>query len=141
MSRRIIKFCAATVFALLVTTTAPAHAQGPVQDSAGSVKVSASGFRLDRRTGEFAQRVVVENKGAAPVAKPLYVLEGLDTRVSVKATSKHAAVPGAVPTFAAGGRDGATLQPGERTEMVMRFRAAAEGVSLAYKPRISTPGP
>ena len=143
MCKRRLVFAVAIFFSCACVNATPVGAQNLSPKTVqGSVTISAGGFRLDRRTGEFAQQLVVENKGATAIARPVYVtLAGLDARVSVRNANGSAAVPAAAPpTFTAAGRDGTSLQPGERTVLILRFRAP-EAVPLAYRPQLSLSPP
>jgi hypothetical protein len=137
MCKRHLIFSVVIFFLFAGVNATPVGAQNLSPETVqGSVTISAGGFRLDRRTGEFAQQLVVENKGATVIARPVYVtLAGLDARVSVRNANGNATVPAAVPTFMAAGRDGSSLQPGERTVLILRFRTP-EGVPLAYRPQL-----
>jgi hypothetical protein len=142
MRKRHLVFAVAIFFSCACVNATPVGAQNRSEETVrGSVTISAGGFRLDRRTGEFAQQLVVENKGTTVVARPVYVtLTGLDARVSVRNANGNATVPAAAPTFMAAGRDGSSLQPGERTALILRFRTP-EGVPLAYRPQLSLSPP
>ena len=106
---------------------------GGLREITGQVETTASGFRLDRRTGHFVQSVTLANTGGQPIRGPLYVGAGtLPEGVSVTGAQQATAMGPllSVPLDKAG-----LLKPGERRVTVLRFDNR-ENKPIQYRLRV-----
>lgn len=103
--------------------------------AAPSVKITASGFVLNRRTGRIVQQVTLANTGSTAVAGPVYlVLDSLSANTSlinVSGTTAHNA-PNASPYVTA---TSGPLAAGASTSLTLEFTPPASG-GVSYLPRV-----
>jgi pimeloyl-ACP methyl ester carboxylesterase len=111
----------------------------PPQDVTARVRISESGFQLNRSTGFFVQTVQLSNSTSFPIVGPLYfVLSDLPSGVTLISNSggKTQTIPPArTPFIRLKLADGFTLQPGANVSLTLQFLDQSR-TRINYTPKV-----